>query len=67
MKPQQPGWPSEALRTIAKAEVSFKQVDGALSDRIDEGYQAYYPTSPYLEPMIGARGRAATVRIIPRG
>jgi hypothetical protein len=67
MKPLQPGWPSEALLTIAKAEVSFEQVDGALSDRIDEGYQANYPTSPYLEPMIGARGRSATVRIIPRG
>ena len=60
MKPQQPGWPSEALRTIAKAEVSFEQVDGALSDRIDEGYQANYPTSPYLEAMIGAWRRCAS-------
>jgi hypothetical protein len=26
-----------------------------------------YAGSPYLKPMIGARARAATVRVLPRG
>ena len=47
-------------------EVTFEPVDGPLNDRIDDAYRAKYRTSPYLEPMIGARARAATVRITPR-
>jgi len=48
-------------------EVAFEPVDGPLNDRIDAAYRAKYRGSPYLEPMIGARARAATVKVISRG
>ena len=48
-------------------EVNFEPVTGPLNDRIDEAYQSKYAGSPYLKPMIGARARAATVRVLPRG
>jgi hypothetical protein len=44
-------------------EVVFEPVDGAINDRIDDAYRAKYGGSPYLSPMIGARARAATVRV----
>ena len=47
-------------------EVAFEPVEGAINDRIDDAYRAKYAGSPYLAPMIGARARAATVRIAPR-
>ena len=47
-------------------EVTFEPVDGKISDRIDDAYRTKYKGSPYLSPMIGARARAATVRIMPR-
>lgn len=48
-------------------EVAFEPVeDGAVNDRIDEAYRAKYTQSPYLKAMIGARARAASVRIVPR-
>lgn len=47
-------------------EVNFEAVSGEMNDRIDEAYKAKYSRSPYLKPMIGARARAATVRIMPR-
>ena len=47
-------------------EVAFEPVDGELNDRIDDGYRAKYASSPYLKPMIGARARAATVKVVPR-
>jgi hypothetical protein len=47
-------------------EVSFEPVTGTLNDRIDEAYRAKYQDSPYLNPMISARSRDATVRILPR-
>ena len=47
-------------------EVAFKPVDADINDRIDEAYRVKYRGSPYLNPMIGAHARAATVRIIPR-
>ena len=46
-------------------EVAFEPVDGD-NGRIDEAYRVKYRGSPYLNPMIGARARVATVRIIPR-
>jgi hypothetical protein len=48
-------------------EVAFKPVKGAINDRIDEAYRAKYARNPYLAPMIGARARAATVKIVPHG
>lgn len=55
-------------------EVRFEPVDEAgrdrvsdqVSERIDDAYREKYHGSPYLEPMIGARARSATVKIMPR-
>jgi hypothetical protein len=47
-------------------EVTFETVDGPINDRIDDVYRAKYKGSPYLNPMIGARARSATVKIVPR-
>ena len=47
-------------------EVSFERVNDAANDRIDDVYRTKYKGSPYLKPMIGARARAATVKLIPR-
>jgi hypothetical protein len=46
-------------------DVNFEAVTGSINDRIDDAYRAKYATSPYLQPMIAARARAATVRITP--
>ena len=47
-------------------EVSFEPVTGPVNARIDDAYRAKYRGSPYLNPMISAGPRAATVRITPR-
>jgi len=47
--------------------VAFEPVDGPVNDLIDEAYRAKYRGSPYLEAMIGARARSATVRITSTG
>jgi len=47
-------------------EVTFEPVEETMNDRIDEAYRAKYHDSPYLAPMIGARARSATIRIVPR-
>lgn len=47
-------------------EVTFEPVDGSINDLIDDAYRAKYKGSPYLEPMIGKRARAATVKVMPR-
>lgn len=47
-------------------EVVFEPVDGPINDRIDDAYRHKYNTSTYLKPMISARARAATVRVMPR-
>jgi hypothetical protein len=47
-------------------EVAFEPVDGPVLDSIDEAYRAKYCGNRYLEPMIGARARSATLRILPR-
>ena len=48
-------------------DVAFGAVEGQINDRIDEAYRARRRGSPYLSPMVGARARAATVRITPAG
>jgi hypothetical protein len=45
-------------------DVQFEPVEGVVNERINDAYRAKYRTSPYLEPMIGDRARAATVKII---
>jgi hypothetical protein len=47
-------------------EVVFEPVAGPINDSIDDAYRAKYEGSPYLSPMMSARARAATVKIIPR-
>jgi hypothetical protein len=47
-------------------EVTFEPIDGEINDSIDEAYRAKYKSSPYVKPMISARARSATIRIIPR-
>ena len=47
--------------------VTFEPVDGPIDERIDDAYRAKCRGSPYLSPMIGARARSATIRVIPRG
>jgi len=46
-------------------EVDFEPVNGPVNDRIDDAYRQKYQGSPYLEPMIGADARAATVKVMP--
>lgn len=45
-------------------EVTFEPVNDARNDRIDDAYRKKYKDSPYLSPMIGARARSATVRVV---
>ena len=48
-------------------EVAFEPVSGPINDRVDVAYRAKYSANEYLSPMIGARARAATIKIMPRG
>jgi hypothetical protein len=60
----------KAGRVIAAGltkEVTFEPVDGAINDRIDGAYTTKYKASSYLKPMISARARSATVKVMPRG
>ena len=47
-------------------EVTFEPLNGPISDRIDNAYRTKYCGSPYLKPMIGARARSATIKVMPR-
>jgi hypothetical protein len=47
-------------------EVSLEPVDGSINDRVDAAHRAKYHNSSYLQPMIGARARAATIKVMPR-
>jgi hypothetical protein len=47
-------------------EVTFEPVEGPINDLVDEAYRKKYRGSPYLDPMIQARARSATVRVVPR-
>ncbi|WP_240419972.1 DUF2255 family protein [Paenibacillus periandrae] len=47
-------------------EVSFEPIAGQMVDLIDDAYRAKYKVSPYLNSMISARSRSATVKVAPR-
>lgn len=47
-------------------EVTFEPVEGPINDRIDDAYRVKYRGSPYLKPMITARARSTTIKIMPR-
>ena len=71
---QNSSWYKAALRQRAgritaagiRKEVAFEPVEGPVNDRIDDAYREKYKGSPYLAPMIGARARSATVKVMPR-
>jgi hypothetical protein len=71
---QQSRWYQAAIRQKAGRiraagliqAVRFEAVDGAMNDRIDDAYREKYADSPYLKPMISARARSATVRVLPQ-
>jgi hypothetical protein len=70
---QNSSWYRAALRQKAgritaagiRKEVAFESVEGPDNDRIDDAYRKKYKGSPYLAPMIGARARSATVKVMP--
>jgi hypothetical protein len=67
------GWYQAAVRQKAgriiaagmTKEVAFQPVDGPVNNRIDDAYRAKYRGSPYLSPMIAARVRSATIKVMP--
>src|SRR5271163_1363123 len=76
---QQSRWYQAAVRQRAgriiaagmTREVGFEPIgeeplEGPINDLVDEAYRVKYRSSPYLKPMIGARARSATVRIMPK-
>jgi hypothetical protein len=71
---QRSRWYQAALRQKAgritaaglTKEVAFEPVEGPLNDRIDQAYRQKYDANAYLEPMISARARGATVKVTPR-
>ena len=48
-------------------EVTFEPVEGTINDSIDEACKLKYKGSPYLNPMISAQSRSATLKVIPNG
>lgn len=46
-------------------DVAFEPVYGAIDEGIADAYRAKYGSSSYLAPMVGARARATTVRVMP--
>jgi len=52
----------EPIETKGGAEAGQK-----INDLVDDAYRAKYKRSKYLAPMIGARARSATLKIMPKG
>ena len=52
-------------KDVAFEPVMMKSSGDEINDRIDGAYRAKYKGSPYLDPMIGARARGATVKVLP--
>lgn len=46
-------------------QVTFDPVDGAINDLIDEAYREKYSGNTYLNSMISARARSATIKVVP--
>jgi len=71
---QESRWYQAALRQNAgrvtaagmTKEVTFERIEGLISDRIDNAYRIKYRGNPYLNSMISARARSATIKITPR-
>ena len=71
---QESRWYQAALRQNAgrvtaagmTKEVTFERIEGLIGDRIDNAYRIKYRGNPYLNSMISARARSATIKITPR-
>jgi hypothetical protein len=71
---QESSWYRAAMRQKAgritaagmTKEVTFEPVDGPINHLVDDAYRTKYRRSPYLRPMLGARARSATVKVMPR-
>jgi len=48
-------------------EVTFEPVEGQINDSTDDAYRAKYHAREYLSPVISARARSATMKVMPRG
>ncbi len=46
-------------------QVRFEPVKGPINEKIDEAYREKYAGSPYLNPMISAKAKAATIEVLP--
>lgn len=47
-------------------DVKFEfPIDDSTNDSVDEAYASKYAGSTYLEPMLGVKQRAATVKFVP--
>jgi len=46
-------------------KILLEPIEGPLNERIDEAYRAKYVNGQYLRPMIGAKARQATAKIVP--
>ena len=46
-------------------EVAFVHVTDSVNDAVDAAYGVKYKGSEYVAPMIAAKTRAATIKIVP--
>ena len=76
-EPTRTAWSKEQLRNIAETDdlhISPFREDGVTygsptwiwSVAVDDAYRGKYHGSSYLNSMIGARARSATVKVMPR-
>jgi len=47
-------------------EVTFEPINGQLNDLIDNAYREKYKGNAYLNSMISAQARSATVKVTPK-
>jgi hypothetical protein len=55
-----------ALWRLCRRIDILEPVDGPINHRIDDAYRGKYRGGPHTGPMIGARPRSASVRVMPR-
>jgi hypothetical protein len=60
------GWGHISVGGVEKDVMFEFPNDSETNDAVDEGYRMKFAGSPYLQHMLGAGPRAATVKLIPR-